>query len=66
MHRTNVVLDEKLVAEAKRVSGLATTREVVDVALRTLVRARRAQRVRALKGSGAWRGNLDASRRSRV
>ena len=39
--RTNIVLDEDLVAEAQSITGIATKREVVDFALRELVRQRR-------------------------
>ena len=39
--RTNIVLDEDLVAEAQEVTGIATKREVVNFALRELVRQRR-------------------------
>ena len=41
--RTNILLDDKLVAEAMRISRARTKREVVDLALRELV-ARYAQR----------------------
>jgi len=40
MKRTNIVLDEELVAEAKKATGIKTTRELVDHALRELLRAR--------------------------
>jgi Arc/MetJ family transcription regulator len=66
MKRTNIVLDERLVERAKRASGLPTTRQVVDFALRELVRSRDIRKVRALRGSDAWKGDLDALRRSRV
>jgi len=39
--RTNIVLDEELIREAVRLTGIATKRELVDVALRELVRSRR-------------------------
>jgi len=41
--RTNIVLDDHLVAEAMRLTGAASKRETVDLALRELV-ARRRQR----------------------
>lgn len=63
MRRTNVVLDEKLVARARRLTGIQTTRDVLDRALRDLV-AREEQRRLAerLRGSG-WVGDLDSMRR---
>ena len=64
MKRTNVVLDDKLVARARKLTGLRTARDVVDRALRQLV-AREEQRrlVQRLRGSG-WVGDLDQMRRS--
>ena len=38
--RTNVVLDDQLVAEATYLTGAKTKRELLDLALRELVRAR--------------------------
>ena len=39
--RTNIVLDEKLVQEAASLTGVRTKRELVDLALRELIRSRR-------------------------
>jgi Arc/MetJ family transcription regulator len=64
MKRTNVVLDDRLVARARKLTGLRTARDVLDLALRGLV-AREEQRrlAQRLRGSG-WDGNLDEMRRS--
>jgi Arc/MetJ family transcription regulator len=64
MKRTNVVLDDKLVARARKLTGLRTARDVVDRALRELV-AREEQRrlAQRLRGSG-WDADLDDMRRS--
>jgi Arc/MetJ family transcription regulator len=50
--RTNIVLDEDLVAEAQGVTGLATKRDVVDFALRELVRQRRRGKLNVLDLAG--------------
>jgi Arc/MetJ family transcription regulator len=39
--RTNIVLDEELVAEAMRRTGIKTKRAVVEEALRTLIQLKR-------------------------
>ena len=39
--RTNVMLDDVLVKEAIALTGAATKRELLDMALRELIRARR-------------------------
>lgn len=66
MKRTNVVLDEKLVDRAKQLTGIRTTRQLVDFALRELVRRKRQRDILRLRGRIDWEGDLDALRRSRV
>ena len=48
--RTNVVLDDDLIQEALAVTGIRTRREVIDVALRELVRSRRRKDLSELAG----------------
>jgi len=62
--RTNIVIDDRLIREAMQATGARTKREAVDLALQTLVRFKRQQRLRALRGAG-WEGDLDAMRRDR-
>lgn len=63
--RTNIVLDKALVEEALRVTGLKTRRELVDHALRELMRHRHQRKLLELKGAVRWEGNLDDMRASR-
>jgi len=63
--RTNIVLDRKLVEEAKALTGIKTTRGVVDKALHTLVQLRQQAAVRQLRGELHWEGDLDALRTGR-
>ena len=63
--RTNIVIDDDLMKEALRVTGLKTKREVVEEALRMLVRIERQQGIRALRGKVHWEGDLDEMRRDR-
>jgi Arc/MetJ family transcription regulator len=60
--RTNIVIDDKLMRDALRASGLRTKREAVDHALRTLVRLSRQAEIRQLRGKLDWQGDLDAMR----
>lgn len=48
--RTNLVLDDKLVDEARKLAGLRTKRETVDAALREFVARRRQQSTLHLVG----------------
>lgn len=60
--RTNIELDEELVAEAMELYGTRTMRETVDLALRHLVGQRMTPaEALALEGTG-WEGDLDAQR----
>ncbi len=49
--RTNIVLDDELVAEAQQLSQIKTKRELIDVALREFVQNRRRPDIRDLYGS---------------
>jgi len=66
MKRTNVVLDEKIVSEAKHLTSIKTIRELVDHALRELVRLRKQRRITGLRGKIRWEGDLSAMRRGRT
>ncbi|MDR1889102.1 MAG: type II toxin-antitoxin system VapB family antitoxin [Zoogloeaceae bacterium] len=60
--RANLVIDDKLMDEALRVTGLKTRREAVELGLRTLLRLRRQEEIRRFRGKLNWQGNLDAMR----
>jgi Arc/MetJ family transcription regulator len=64
--RTNIVLDDELVAEAQRVTGATTKREVVELALRELVDRQKRLGILALRGQVRWEGDLEVSRRGRA
>ena len=58
MKRTNLVLDERLLEEAVKLSGERTYSAAVARALEEFVRRVRANRILELAGSGLWEGNL--------
>ena len=60
--RTNIVIDDKLMKDALRATGLKTKREAVDRALRTLVRLQQQQEIRRARGKLEWTGDLEAMR----
>jgi Arc/MetJ family transcription regulator len=60
--RTNIVLDTRLVDAGLRLTGVKTRRELVDLALRELVRHEQQKKLLALKGRIDWDGDLDAMR----
>ncbi|HWT11224.1 MAG TPA: type II toxin-antitoxin system VapB family antitoxin [Allosphingosinicella sp.] len=63
--RTNIVIDDSLMAEAMKATGAATKREAVELGLKALVRLRRQHGLRAYRGKLAWRGDLEAMRTDR-
>jgi Arc/MetJ family transcription regulator len=63
--RTNIVIDDELMAEAMALYRLPTKRAVVQEALRTLVHLKRQGAVRELRGKLTWEGDLEAMRRDR-
>jgi Arc/MetJ family transcription regulator len=65
MKRTNIVLDEKLVKAALKATGLKTQRELVDFALRELLRLHRQKDFLKYRGQVVWIGNLEESRQGR-
>lgn len=63
--RTNIEIDDRLMAEAQKLSGLATKKQTVEEALRLMVRLRRQSEVGAAFGRYPWKGNLAQSRKGR-
>jgi Arc/MetJ family transcription regulator len=63
--RTNIVIDDKLMRETLRVTGLKTKRAAVEEGLRTLLRLSRQGELRRFRGKLHWRGDLEATRQSR-
>ncbi len=60
--RTNIVIDDDLMADAMRATGVKTKREAVELGLKTLVRLRQQQEVRRYRGKLAWSGDFEAMR----
>lgn len=63
--RTNIEIDEKLMAQAMRASGETTKKATVEEALRALIRLRGQASIRQLRGKVKWEGDLKESRQGR-
>jgi len=63
--RTNIVIDDKLMRDTLRITGMKTKREAVDRALRTLLRLSKQAEIRRLRGKLDWQGDLNAMRSDR-
>lgn len=65
MGRTNIVLDDELVAKCQKATGIKTRRELVDYALREVLRLEAQKGLLELKGKVKWEGDLAKWRRGR-
>ena len=63
--RTNIEIENELIREALRVSGLKTKRAAVEAGLRALIRLNKRRKILDLAGKVQWEGNLDESREGR-
>jgi Arc/MetJ family transcription regulator len=65
MKRTNVVLDDDLVEDCIKATGIKTRKALIDHALRELLRRENQTKILDLKGNIDWEGNLDEWRQGR-
>ena len=60
--KTNVEIDNILVTDALKVTGLSAQQEVVELALKLLIQMKNQESLRAWRGKLPWDGNLDQMR----
>ena len=60
--RTNIVINDQLMAATLRATGIRTKREAVEAGLRLLLRLGDQQKIRDLRGKLEWTGDLAAMR----
>lgn len=63
--RTNIVIDDTLMSEALRLSGLKTKKEAVEEGLKLLIALKNQARIRKYRGKLEWSGDLDKMRADR-
>jgi Arc/MetJ family transcription regulator len=63
--RTNIVIDDKLMRDTLRATGLKTKRDAVELGLQTLLRLEKQAQIRRFRGKLHWQGDLDAMRAAR-
>jgi len=63
--RTNIVIDDKLMSVALKTSGLNTKKEVVEEALRLLVKVRNQNKLKKFRGKLRWEGDLNKMRQAK-
>ncbi len=60
--RTNIVIDDKLMDDALKATGLQTKREAVELGLRTLIKLKKQEGIKAFRGRLKWEGDLEEMR----
>jgi Arc/MetJ family transcription regulator len=63
--RTNIILDDNIVEEAKELTSFKTKREVIDFALRELIKQLRRKKLLTMRHKGMWQGDLSKWRKRR-
>ena len=56
--RTNIVIDDALMQDVLKVTGLKTKREAVELGLKTLLRLKKQESIKAFRGKLHWDGDL--------
>lgn len=57
--RINIVIDDSLMADALKVSGLKTKKAAIELGLKTLIHLKQQESIKTFKGKLIWDGNLD-------
>ena len=60
--RTNIVIDDELIADVMKASGARTKKEAVDSALRKYLQLLHQRKILKYQGKLHWEGDLEAMR----
>jgi len=63
--RTNIVINDKLIEEGLNITKLKTKKELVNFALKELIRRKKMYEILDLRGKVKWEGNLEEMRKAR-
>jgi Arc/MetJ family transcription regulator len=64
--RTNIDIDEDLMEECVRLSGVTTKKEIVNTALEVFIQQKKQEEILELEGELDWKGDIRAMREDRV
>lgn len=65
MARANIELDDRLISQGLKVFKCKSKSELVDLALKELLKSSKRKEILSLRGRVRWQGDLDESRRGR-
>ncbi len=60
--RTNIVIDDDLMDDALKITGLKTKKEAVELGLKVLIKLKKQESIKAFKGRLNWEGSLEEMR----
>jgi Arc/MetJ family transcription regulator len=60
--RTNIEIEESLIKEAMKASGLTTKKATVEEGLRLIISLKKQEGIKSLRGKVKWEGDLDQMR----
>ena len=60
--RTNIEIDDALMSDVLKATGLKTKKDAVELGLKTLIRLKKQENIRRFRGKLKWTGDLDDMR----
>lgn len=60
--RTNIEIDDKLMSDVLKATGVKTKKDVVELGLKTLIRLKKQENIKSFRGKLKWTGDLDDMR----
>jgi len=61
--RTHIIIDDELMKQVLKLTGLKTKRAAVEQGLKVLLKLKKQEQIRSYRGKLQWKGDLDAMRR---
>ena len=60
--RTNIIIDDTLMADVLKATGAKSKREAVELGLKALLMLKQQESIKAFKGKLKWNGDLEQMR----
>ena len=60
--RTNIIIDDELMTDVLKLTGIKSKREAVEQGLRILLALKQQEKIKQFKGALQWEGNLEQMR----
>ena len=60
--RTNIMIDDELMTDVLKLTGIKSKREAVEQGLRTLLALKQQEKIKQFKGALKWEGDLEKMR----